>query len=311
MNNQEKHTKFSTQTRVLAVERVLHAGWSVQQSAAAISCSRSILYRWLRRYRQAGPRELEPRSSRPHRIPRQLDQAVVDLIRSLREAGQCLNQIVWQLKLVRSTVWRWLVRLGLNRLPRPPQEPVVRFDAAEPGELLHIDIKKLRGFRYPGRKYIEEGGRRWRGAPRQYLHVCVDSGSRYAFARILPRENAAACILFLEQAVEHFATLGIPVQRILTDNASAYRGKEMAAAVKRLGIRHTFTRVRRPQTNGKAERFIRTAMTEWGNIRYENSELRDQALPGWLQYYNHHRSHSALGCKPPVSRLFCEQPVEA
>lgn len=310
MNNQEKHTKFSTETRQLAVERVIGDGWSVSSSAAAIDCSRSILYHWIRRYRHAGPQGLIPRSSRPKRIPRQLDAAIVQLIEALRSAGECLSQIAWQLQLVRSTVWRWLVRLGMNRLPREPREPIVRYEAQVPGELLHIDIKKLRGFRYAGRKFIEAGGRRWRGAPRQYLHVCIDSRSRYAFARILPRENAQACVNFLEEACAQFASLGIRVQRILTDNAQAYRGKEMAAATKRLGIRHSFTRVRRPQTNGKAERFIRTAMTEWGYIRYENSEERDMALPTWLTHYNHQRSHSALGYNPPVSRLVCKQPVE-
>jgi transposase InsO family protein len=186
----------------------------------------------------------------------------------------------------------------------------VRYEAQAPGELVHIDIKKLRGFRYAGRKFIEAGGRRWRGAPRQYLHVCVDSHSRYALARTLPRENARACVQFLEQVQTHFASLGIRVQRILTDNAQAYRGKEIAAATTRLGIRHSFTRVRRPQTNGKAEHFIRTAMTEWGYIRHETSAERDHALPAWLTYYNHHRSHSALGYKPPVSRPSCLQPVE-
>jgi transposase InsO family protein len=235
---------------------------------------------------------------------------VVQQIQHLREDQLNLGQIAWQLKLVRSTVWRWLVRLGLNRLPRPPREKAVRYEAQRPGELLHLDVKKLRGFRFAGRKFIETGGRRWRGAPRQYLHVCVDSYSRYAFARILPRENAQACIQFLEQAVAHFATLGIEVQRILTDNASAYRGKQMAKATARLAIRHSFTRVRRPQTNGKAERFIRSAMTEWGYVRYENSQLRDAALPKWLDYYNYHRSHSSLKFKPPVSRLECKQPVE-
>lgn len=303
MNNQGQHTKFSLETRTLAVERVLREGWSVQASAAAIDASRSILYRWLRRYRHAGRAGLAARASRPHRFPRQLCAAMVQAIRRLRETGLNLSQIAWQLRLVRSTVWRWLVRIGLNRLPRAPREPVVRYEAERPGQLLHIDIKKLRGFRYAGRKYIEAGGRRWRGAPRQYLHVCVDSHSRYAFAQILPRENAAACIQFLEAAVAHFARLGVTVQRMLTDNASAYRGVALAAATQRLGIRHSFTRVRRPQTNGKAERFIRSAMTEWGYVRYENSELRDAALPRWLRYYNYQRSHSALGYKPPVTRL--------
>ncbi len=311
MNNQEKHTKFSLEMRELAVKRVEFDGWSVAKSANAISASRSIVYRWIRRYRQGGPGALAARSSRPHSFPRQLSSAIVDSIKKLRENDLCLNQIVWKLKLVRSTVWRWLRRLGLSRIPPPPREPVVRYEAAEPGNLIHIDIKKLRGFNNPGRRFIDEGGKRWRGSPRQYLHVCIDSRSRYSFAMILPRENGETCIQFLEQAIAHFAKLGVEVKRFLTDNGSGYRSKVMAAAVERLNITHTFTRVRRPQTNGKAERFIRTAMTEWGYRKYESSAERDAQLPVWLQYYNHHRSHSALGCKPPITRLACLQPVEA
>ncbi len=303
MNNHEKHTKFSLEMRCLAVERVINEGWSVAASAAAISASRSIIYRWLRRYQHGGPSALAARSSRPLSSPYQLSAVIVQAIRKLRERGLCLGQIVWQLKLVRSTVWRWLVKLGLNRLPRPPKEPVVRYEMEHPGELLHIDIKKLRGFTHPGRRFIDEGGKRWRGAPREYLHVCIDSHSRVAFALILERENAEACVYFLEQAVAYFAQLGVHVQRILTDNAQAYRGTKMAAATAKLGIKHSFTRVRRPQTNGKAERFIRTAMEEWGRIKYQSSTERDAQLPGWLAYYNHQRSHSALGYKPPIARL--------
>jgi len=311
MNNPEKHTKFSLEMRELAVKRVEFYGWSVAESANAINASRSIVYRWIQRYRQGGPGALAAKSSRPHKFPGQLCAAIVEAIAKFRREGMCLEQIVWELKLVRSTVWRWLKRLGLNRVPPPPREPVVRYEADEPGDLIHIDIKKLRGFNNPGRKFIDEGGKRWRGSPRQYLHVCIDSRSRYSFAMVLPRENGETCIQFLEAAIAHFAKLGVEVKRFLTDNGSGYRSKLMAQAVGCLEITHTFTRVRRPQTNGKAERFIRTAMTEWGYRKYENSAERDAQLPVWLQYYNHHRSHSALGCKPPITRLACLQPVEA
>lgn len=302
MNNPEKLSKFSQQTRILAVERVELDAWGVTASALAIGASRSILYRWIRRYRAEGRSGLVDRSSRP-KYSSGLLAAVVESIRLLREAGHSLSQIAWRLQLVRSTVHRWLCRLGLSRLPRAVRDEVQRYEAALPGELLHIDIKKLRGFDYAGRKFIDDGGRRLRGAPRQYLHVCVDSHSRYAFAMILLRENAEACNHFLNSAIEHFAALGVKVQRILTDNASAYRGIAMAKETRRLEIRHSFTRVRRPQTNGKAERFIRSAMTEWGYLRFESSQLRNAALPVWIQYYNHERSHSALGHKPPVSRI--------
>ena len=309
MNNHEKLNKFSLHTRVLSVERVTQQKWPVAQAAEAIGASRSIVYRWLRRFAAEGSAGLADRSSRPRNSPRRFAAGTVAAIKALRESGHSLSRIMTQLQLVRSTVWRWLRRLGLNRLPRPLREPVQRYEAALPGELLHIDIKKLRGFDYAGRKFIDEGGRRQRGAARRYLHVCVDSHSRYAFAQILERENAEACIAFLAAAREHFASLGVTVTRILTDNASAYRGWAMRGYTEQIGIRHSFTKVRRPQTNGKAERFIRSAMDEWGYLRYETSAERDAALPTWLAYYNHKRNHSSLGFKPPVSRI-CAQPVE-
>jgi transposase InsO family protein len=309
MNNLEKLSKFSQHTRVLTVERVTKQKWPVTRAAQAIGASRSIVYRWLRRFAAEGSSGLADHSSRPLCSPRRFPQDLVDAIKALRENGLSLSRIMAQLGLVRSTVWRWLKRLSLNRLPRPTREVPLRYEAAVPGELLHIDIKKLRGFDYAGRKFIDDGGRRLRGAPRRYLHVCIDSHSRYAFARILERENAEACITFLAAAREHFASQGVTVKRILTDNASAYRGVAMRAYTEQIGIRHSFTKVRRPQTNGKAERFIRSAMTEWGYLRYETSADRDAALPSWIAYYNHERNHSSIGFKPPVSRI-CAQPVE-
>ena len=207
------------------------------------------------------------------------------------------------MRLVRSTVWRWLKRCGLNRRPRPPREPALRYEAAAPGTLVHLDVKKLRGFGWAGRKFIDDGGRRQRGAPRLYLHVAIDDHSRYACARIYPRENAQTCLDFIREVQAHFAALGVRIQRLLTDNGSAYRSLLLKAQLPKLGLAHSFTRVRRPQTNGKAERFIRTAMEEWGYRRYDDSQERDAALPAWLAYYNQQRNHSAIGYRPPVSRL--------
>jgi transposase InsO family protein len=303
MNNRGKHSKFSYMTRLLTVERVLLQQWKVKAAAAAIDASRQIVHRWLRRYRAEGPAGLVDRSSRPRRSPTQLAPAAVAALAALRAAGHSLNYIVQQLRLVRSTVWRWLQRLGVNRRPRVAREAVLRYEAAAPGELLHLDVKKLRGFDWAGRHFIDAGGRRQRGAPRLYLHVAVDSCSRWAFAQILQRETAAATLGFIRAAQAHFAGRGVRVQRILTDNGSAYRSLLLKAELAQLGIQHSFTRVRRPQTNGKAERFIRTAMEEWGYLRYENSQARDSALPGWLEYYNQRRNHSALGHQAPVSRL--------
>jgi transposase InsO family protein len=303
MNNRSKHSKFSWQTRLLAVERVLAQGWTVSASARAIGASRQIVYRWLRRFRTEGAAGLAERSSRPRRSPTRLAEALVAALAALRTLGHSLNRIVQQLRLVRSTVWRWLRRLQLNRRPRAARPPVVRYEAAAPGVLLHIDVKKLRGFDWAGRRFIEDGGRRQRGAARLYLHVAVDDHSRYAFARIYPREDAKTSLRFIGEVQAHFASLGVQLERILSDNGSAYRSLLLKAELPRLGIAHSFTRVRRPQTNGKAERFIRTAMEEWGAVRYANSQQRDDALPAWLAYYNQRRNHSAIGHQAPVSRL--------
>jgi transposase InsO family protein len=303
MNNHGQHTKFSLQTRLMAVERVLEQGWRVSAAALAIGASRQIVHRWLRRFRTAGLAGLAERSSRPHASPTRLPTATVEALAALRLLGHSLNYLVQQLRLVRSTAWRWLKRLGLNRRSRPPQSPVVRYEATAPGELVHIDVKKLRGFDWAGRRFIDDGGRRQRGAARLYLHVCVDSHSRWAFARILPRENATTCLSFIREAQAHFAALGVQIQRLLTDNGSAYRSLLLKFELPKLGLQHSFTRIRRPQTNGKAERFIRTAMEEWGYRHYQNSQERDAALPAWLEYYNQQRNHSAIGYKPPVSRL--------
>jgi transposase InsO family protein len=303
MNNRNQHTKFSVQTRLLAVERVLEQGWTVCTAAAASGASRQIVYRWLRRFRAHGVAGLATRSSRPHSSPRQLAPALIAALAALRRDGHSLNRILQQLRLVRSTLWRWLRRLGLNRRPRAPREPVQRYEAAAPGALLHLDVKKLRGFNWAGRKFIADGGRRQRGAARLYLHVAVDDHSRYAFAQIHERENAPTTLAFIGAAQAHFAERGVTIERLLTDNGSAYRSLLLKAELPRRGLQHSFTRVRRPQTNGKAERFIRTAMEEWGYLRYDTSQKRDAALPAWLAYYNQQRNHSALGFRPPAERL--------
>jgi transposase InsO family protein len=310
MNNRNKHSKFSLQTRLLAVDRVLKQNWKVSAAAAAISASRQIVYRWLRRFKAEGAAGLTERSSRPLRSPTRLAAGLVATLAALRALGHSLNAIVQQLRLVRSTVWRWLLRLGLNRRPRPSRAPVLRYEAAAPGALVHLDVKKLRGFDWAGRKFTEDGGAADggrggppHGAPRLYLHVAIDDHSRYACARIYPRENAQTCLDFIREVQAHFAALGVRIQRLLTDNGSAYRSLLLNAQLPELGLAHSFTRVRRPQMSGKAERFIRTAMEEWGSRRYDDSRQRDAALPAWLAYYNQQRNHSAIGHKAPVSRL--------
>jgi len=301
--NVERIAKTSFHTRLLAVQRVLDENWTGRAAAAAAGVSGSLVSRWLQRFADEGLEGLFDRSSRPHRSPTALPPEMLERIYTERALGHCLSWIAQELGLDRCRVWRWLKKAGVSRMPQAAREPVIRYVASEPGELLHIDIKKLRTFEHTGRLYIEQGGVRQRGAGHEYVHVAVDSFSRYAFVQILERENGAASISFLEAAIAHFAALGVTVRRFLTDNGPGYRSKAMAKAVLRLGVKHSFTRVRRPQTNGKAERFIRTIMTEWGRPLWSSSIQRGAALRPWLEYYNHRRNHSALGFKPPVSRL--------
>jgi transposase InsO family protein len=300
--NLKRIPKSNYYSRLLAVQRVLDEAWTAREAAQAGGVSDSLVGRWLKRYHEFGLAGLADRTSRPHSSPKALAPELVEQICQLRVQGHCLSYIAQELHPVRCTVWRWLKKFELSRLPRPAREAVVRYEASAPGELVHIDIKKLRSFDQAGRKFIDQGGVRQRGAARLYLHVAVDSYSRYAVVRLLDRENGTACIAFLQEVLAQFAELGVKVSRFLTDNGSAYRGKAMAKAVTRLGITHSFTRVRRPQTNGKAERFILTAMREWGYLHWPDSAQRDADLPRWTAYYNQRRNHSALG-KPPVSRL--------
>lgn len=307
--NMHSLAKSTPLSRWTMIRRVKLEGWSVAAAAAAAAVTGRTVHKWLKRFAQEGFVGLYDRSSRPNHSPRRLSPVQVAAIAAARQLKWLAEEIATAFSLARSTVCLWLKRLGLARLKDlEPREPVLRYEAAAPGELLHIDVKKLRGFKQAGRKFIEEGGQRWRGAPRQYLHVCVDDHSRLAFAQIHDREDTKTSLRFLAAALEFFAHHGIKAQRILTDNGSAYRSLDMARAMQQLGLKHSFTRVRRPQTNGKAERFIRTSMERWGYKRFENSAQRDAALPGWLDLYNYSRPHRSLGGKPPISRVNqCEQ----
>jgi transposase InsO family protein len=290
---------------------VVEQGLAVAEVARRFMVSRPTVYKWIKRW-QAGDHELKDRSSRPLTSPRRLDSIQVALIRLCRQGRLVITAIARQLGLVRSTVGRYVNALGLGRLSRLLEPvPVRRYEKLRPGQLLHLDVKKLRGFTHAGRKYIDRGGYRQRRAPRICLHVCVDDYSRYAYVELLPRENAEACCGFLSRAVAHFAALGVKVEGILTDNAKAYCSKALARLCSELELKHHRTRPYRPQTNGKAERFIRSASDEWANLYYDNSADRDERLPAWIHHYNHHRPHHALNLLPPASRMpNCQQPVE-
>jgi len=300
--------------RVLC-RRVLEQGWTLTRAAEAAGVSVRCARKWVGRYRGEGERGLRDRSSAPKRVANRTPGDRVALIVGLRQLRMTAAEIAELLSMPPSTVSAVLSRNGIGRLGRIGLEPAVRYERSRPGELVHIDIKKLGRFQTAGKR----AGYRTTGAGRprrrdahghdrgisgwEYVHVAVDDYSRLAYAEVLADERASTAIGFLKRALAFFARYGITVERILTDNGPAYRATVHALACAQLGLRHLRTRPRRPQTNGKAERFIRTLLNGWayGPI-YHSSSQRTHALDGWLWHYNHQRRHSALSRQPPVSR---------
>jgi transposase InsO family protein len=301
--------------RLILVQRIA-AGRPAAHVAAEMGVSRTTAYRWWARWRTLGEAGLIDRPStahtHPYRTPPQVEQTIVDL-RISRKLGPA--RIAAILGLVCSTVHRVLVRLGLNRLAwldRPTGRVIRRYERATPGELVHLDVKKLGrlreggGHRMHGRDSVEHRARqRRRGPGWDYVHAAVDDHSRLAYAEILPDERGSTCAGFLRRAGAWFAGHGISIQRVMTDNARNYRvAAVFQQAVADLGAVQRFTRPYRPQSNGKVERFNRTMLDEWAYQRpYQSNEERAAALPGWLHTYNHHRAHTALGGHPPITRI--------
>jgi transposase InsO family protein len=299
------------------VERVVDEGWTLTAVAEAAGVSVRCARKWVGRYRLEGERGLRDRSSRPRRVANRTPEERVRLIVALRRLRFTAAEIAELLGMALSTVSGILTRQGLGRLGRLGLEQPVRYERSRPGELVHIDVKRLGRIEGGAGKRAFGGERRRRHNPtrtdregkrRHYVgfecvHVCVDDYSRLAYAEVLPDEKAATAIAFLRRALVFYRRHGIQVERLLTDNGSAYVSALHALACRRLGIRHSRTRPYRPQTNGKAERFIRTLLAGWAyGAIYRSSQERTAALDGWLWYYNHRRRHSALGRQPPVSR---------
>jgi transposase InsO family protein len=278
---------------------------SVRAAGDKFRVCRATVRKWVKRYRAEGRKGLETRSSAPVRRPRQTPPDVEKQIKELRLERMTGLRIAQELKLPRSTVGAVLRRLGMQRRPPlEPKKPLIRYEHKACGDLVHFDVKKLRQFDEPGRRYIDEGGKRKRGAKHDFVHACEDDYSRVADADVMHGEAATDCIDFLVRSIAFYKGKGVTVRRILTDNAPGYRSNEFAEAVEKLGIKHTFTAIRRPQTNGKVERFIQTMSNEWAFAkRYRNSQERNDALPAWLYEYNYVRLHSAIGYKTPASRL--------
>jgi transposase InsO family protein len=276
----------------------------VNAAAAAFTVSRKTAAKWVRRYRTLGLPGLRDRSSRPLHSPRRTSSELIAQVVTLRRELRPAYQIAQATHLSPATISRILQRAQLNRWRHlHPAPPVVRYEHAAPGDLLHLDIKGMSRYQQVS---IRGDGRR-RGRPQfagwQALHIAIDDHSRLAFSRLLPNQTVDSALAFLRAALAFYAEHGIAIRRLLTDNGSCYRSHRFRAACEELGIRHRFTRPYTPRTNGKAERFIQTALREWAYVRhYTNSEERDQQLSPWLHYYNFARPHGSLGYAPPISR---------
>jgi transposase InsO family protein len=289
------------------VRRVVEGGQTPEAVSAAVGVCPRTVRKWVARYRVDGAAGLQDRSSRPHRLRSPTPPEVVMQIAALRRQRWTGMQIAREVRVSKATVFRVLSRLGLNRLKAlEPAEPVRRYEREHPGELIHIDIKKLGKFNRTGHRMTGDrrGQSNSRGIGWEFVHVCIDDASRIAYAEIKKDERKASAVAFLKAAVAYYAKLGIAVERVMTDNGSCYRSRAFARACKRLGLKHIRTRPYTPKTNGKAERFIQTALREWAYATaYDRSDQRGADLPLWIHRYNWHRPHGSIGAMPPISRI--------
>jgi transposase InsO family protein len=269
-------------------------------------CPRTVR-KWVGRHASEGVGGLIDRSSRPHRLYRPTPQPVVERIEALRRQRLTGKAIAAEVGVSPATVSRVLKRLGLNKLKMlEPAEPVRRYEREHPGELIHIDIKKLGKFNRIGHRITGDrsGPNKSRGAGWEYVHVCIDDASRIAFSKVMKTERKECAVAFLKAAIAYYASLGVTIERVMTDNGSCYRSKAFRKACKKLGLKHIRTKPYTPKTNGKAERFIQTSLREWAYARaYDTSRQRAAELPFWMHRYNWHRPQGSIGSKPPISRL--------
>ena len=292
-------------SRRLAVDRVERDGWTLTAAAEAAGVSVRTVSKWLRRYRDEGEQGLLDRCSAPESVPLRTGESRVAVIASLRRLRMTGAEIAETLAMPASTVSGILTRIGLGKLWRlEPLEPPNRYERKRPGELVHVDVKKLGRIGRPGHRVNGDRRTRTRGIGWEYVHVAIDDATRLVYVEVLADEKAATAVGFLRRAVAHFASFGIHVERLMTDNGSAYRATIHALACKALGIKHLRTRPYRPRTNGKAERFIRTMLGGWAyGAIYRDSDERHRALAGWLDFYNRRRPHRSLGRQAPLERL--------
>jgi transposase InsO family protein len=299
-----KNARLTPRGRLLMVNRVLR-GETTKALASAFGVSQRTVRRWLERYLALGEAGLLDRSSRPHRSPKAIARGTAQRIVQLRRGRHTMGAIAEQLAVSRATVSRVLARVGLSRLAALDPAPLPRrYERACPGELLHLDTKKLGRIERPGHRAHGDRSERVRGAGWEYAYVAIDDHSRLGFAQLYDAENGLSATQFLNQALAYYRSLGMRIRAILTDNAMIFGARKFQALCRRHRIKHLRTRAYRPQTNGKAERFIQTALREWAYAHsYRHSQQRALALPHWLHRYNWHRPHAALKGNPPISRV--------
>jgi transposase InsO family protein len=297
---------FGPKGRLTMVKRITEQDCSLTEAAEAAGVSERTAGKWVGRYRAEGEAGLQDRSSTPHTVSNRTPESRVEAIAALRRLRMTGPEIAELLEMASSTVSAVLVRIGLGRLSRlEPPEPPNRYERANPGELIHIDVKKLvriekgAGHRVTGKRTSQARGAGW-----ERVHVCVDDATRLAYVEVLGDEKARTAVGFLKRAIAFYEAHGIAVERVMTDNGPAYRSIAHAIACRALGIRHIRIRPYRPRTNGKAERFIRTMLDGWAyGAIYRDSAQRTAALSGWLEFYNWRRPHGSLAHKPPGARL--------
>jgi len=299
-----QHARLTVFSREQMAKTVLEEGFTLKLAAASFNVSAKTAAKWVCRYRELGVAGLRDRNSRPQRLRQPTSPELVSRVEALRRERWTGQRIAQQTGLSRATVSRILRRLKLSRMrDLEPKLPVQRYEHAAAGDLLHLDIKKLGRIVRPSHRVTGDRRDSVDGAGWEYVHVAIDDHSRIAFSAIYPDETRASVLAFLHAALAYYARLGIHFKAVLTDNGPAYRSRAFALACRALSLKHRFTRPYTPRTNGKAERFIQTALREWAYARtYQNSNQRSQELRSWLHQYNWHRPHASLGLSPPISR---------
>lgn len=306
-----KNARLTPAGREGMVRRAVEGGQTPQALSEAVGVCPRTVRKWIERFRAEGISGLRDRSSRPHRLHRPTPRAIVARIEALRRQRWTGAQIAQETGVSKATVSRILRRLGLNRLPAlEPVEPIRRYERERPGELIHIDIKKLGridgiGHRITGDRTRQSSRRgRGEGLGWEFVHVCIDDASRIAFAQVMSNEKQESAVAFLKAAVAYYQSLGVSVARVMTDNGPCYKAFDFRDACRDLGLKHIRTKPYTPKTNGKAERFIQSALREWAYAcPYTHSSLRTAELTRWLHRYNWHRPHGSLQAMTPISRL--------